>query len=99
MNLSDLDLDTARNLTWVGMGVAVLVGLLALKFAGSLVTKLLLLAASVGLVVLFFTQRDELNACATKVGDAAQTGANAALEVECRFFGRTVKLPDSLLRG
>jgi hypothetical protein len=99
MSLSDLDLDAARNLSWAGIAIAVVVALLALKFAGSLVTKLLFLAGCAALGVLLFSQRDELNACAARFSTAAQSGAAAAAEVECRFFGRTVRLPDSVTGG
>lgn len=99
MNLSDLDLDAARNLSWAGIGIAVVVALLALKFAGSLVTKLLFLVGCVGIGVILFSQRDELNACAARFAEAAQAGPAAAADVECKFFGRTVRLPDSVTGG
>ena len=87
----DIDLDTAKNLSVGLMGGSVVFLLLVLKFAKSVVTKLLLIAFAVGVGYLGFTQRDEVNACA----EAAKTllAEGNAIDLTCTFFGQEVSLP------
>ena len=87
----DIDLDTAKNLSVGLMGGSVLFLLLVLKFAKSVVTKLLLIVLAVGVGYLAFTQRDEVNACAEATKTLIAEG-NAA-ELTCTFFGQQVSLP------
>ena len=87
----DIDLDTAKNLSVGLMGGSVVFLLLVLKFAKSVVTKLLLILLSVGIGYLAFTQRDEVNACA-ETARTLLAGGNAT-ELTCTFFGQQVSLP------
>lgn len=88
----DIDLDTAKNLSVGLMGGSIVFLLLVLKFAKSLVTKLLLILIAVGVGYVAFTQRDDVNACA----EAAKTllAEGNAIELTCTFFGQEVSLPN-----
>ena len=90
MNLSELDVDAARNVSLIALGSSIFIALLVLKFVKSLVTKLILIIAC-GLVgFLSFTQRDALTACAEKV--AAQIEAGDTNTFDCSFFGRKIRV-------
>jgi hypothetical protein len=90
MNLSDFDVDAARNASLVALGISIFISLLVLKFVKSLVTKLILIIAC-GLVgFLSFTQRDALTACAEKV--TAQIEAGDTDTFDCSFFGRKIRV-------
>lgn len=86
-----IDLETAKNLSVGLIGGSVIFLLLVLKFAKSLVTKLLLIAVACGVSYLAFTQRDDVNACAAKV----RTIVNAQGDVNslsCSFFGQDISM-------
>jgi hypothetical protein len=90
MNLSDFDVDAARNASLVALGISIFISPLVLKFVKSLVTKLILIIAC-GLVgFLSFTQRDALTACAEKV--TAQIEAGDTDTFDCSFFGRKIRV-------
>ena len=90
MNLSDFDVDAARNASLVALGISIFIALLVLKFVKSLVTKLILIIAC-GLVgFLSFTQRDALTACAEKVTAQIEAGDTDAFD--CSFFGRKIRV-------
>lgn len=92
MNLSDFDVESAKNVSLIALGSSIFLALLVLKFVKSLVTKLILVIV-LGVVGYFsFAQRDAVTACAEKV--AAQIEAGETSNLECTFFGRTVRVPD-----
>ncbi len=87
----EIDLDTAKNLSVGMIAGSVVFLLLVLKFAKSLVTKLLLVAIAGGVAYLAFTQRDEVNACAEKVRTIVSTQGDVG-SVSCSFFGQDISL-------
>lgn len=87
----ELDLDTAKNLSVGLIGGSVLFMLLVLKFAKSVVTKLLFIVVAVGVGYLGFTQRDDLNACAEKVRTLVASSGNVN-DLTCRFFGQDISM-------
>ncbi|MEY3924953.1 MAG: hypothetical protein RIQ63_304 [Actinomycetota bacterium] len=87
----EIDLDTAKNLS-VGLIVgSVLFLLLVLKFAKSVVTKLLLVALALGVGYLAFTQRDDVNACAAKVR-TLMSAEGFVKDLSCHFFGQDISM-------
>lgn len=90
MDLSSFDAESAKNLSLLALGGSVFVALLVLKFAKSIVTKLILLVVCVAVGWAFFTQRDSLNSCIEATRQQVQSGQMKALE--CSFFGRSLKI-------
>ena len=82
--------DSVKNFSLMAMGGSFIGLLLVLKFAKSVVSKLLLLIVCVGIGVLAFTQRDAVNACIATASE--QTQAGTPFETSCTFFGQTVSL-------
>lgn len=91
MNIFDFDVENVKNYSFVAMGGSVVGLLLVLKFAKSVVSKLLLLIMFAGIGVLAFTQRDAVNACIASANEQLQSGT--PLATTCTFFGQEVKLP------
>ena len=90
MNLSNFDAESAKNFSLLALGGSVFVALLVLKFAKSIVTKLILLIVCGSLGWTFFSQRDSLNSCIEAARAQAQSGSLTSLE--CEFFGRSLKI-------
>jgi hypothetical protein len=84
------DADSVKNYSLIAMGGSFIGLLLVLKFAKSIVSKLLLLIVCVGIGVLAFTQRDAVNACIATASE--QTQAGTPFETTCTFFGQSVSL-------
>jgi hypothetical protein len=91
MDLSNFDVDAAKNVSLIALGSSIFIALIVLKFVKSLVTKLILVIVCVAIGFLSFNQRDALTACAEKV--TAQIEAGDTTTFECNFFGRTVRVP------
>lgn len=90
MNLSNFDAESAKNFSLLALGGSVFVALLVLKFAKSIVTKLILLIVCGSLGWAFFSQRDSLNSCIESARTQAASGSLTSLE--CEFFGRSLKI-------
>ena len=90
MNLSNFDAESAKNYSLLALGGSVFVALLVLKFAKSIVTKLILLIVCGSLGWAFFSQRDSLNSCIEAARTQAASGSLTSLE--CEFFGRSLKI-------
>jgi hypothetical protein len=84
------DADSVKNYSLMAMGGSFIGLLLVLKFAKSIVSKLLLLIVFVGIGVLAFTQRDAVNACVATANE--QTLAGTPFKTTCTFFGQSVSL-------
>ena len=82
--------DSVQNYSLMAMGGSFIGLLLVLKFAKSVVSKLLLLIVCVGIGVLAFTQRDAVNACVASANKQVQAGT--PFETTCTFFGQQVSL-------
>lgn len=82
--------DSVKNYSLMAMGGSFIGLLLVLKFAKSIVSKLLLLIVCVGLGALAFTQRDAVNACIATANEQAEAGT--PFETTCSFFGQSVSL-------
>jgi len=85
-----LDAESVKNYSLMAMGGSFIGLLLVLKFAKSIVSKLLLLIICVGVGALAFTQRDAVNACIAAANEQAQAGT--PFETTCNFFGQQVSL-------
>ena len=90
MNLSQFDAESAKNFSLVALGTSIFVALLVLKFAKSIVTKLILLIVCGALGWAFFSQRDSLNSCIEAARAQAESGTFTSLK--CEFFGRSLKI-------
>ena len=90
MDLSSFDAESAKNLSLLALGGAVFIALLVLKFAKSIVTKLILLVVCGVVGWAFFAQRDRLNSCIEAARLQVQSGQLDSLE--CNFFGRSLKI-------
>ena len=84
------DADSVKNYSLFAMAGSFIGLLLVLKFAKSVVSKLLLLIMFVAIGVLAFTQRDAVNACIASAKDQAEAGT--PLKTICTFFGQEVSL-------
>jgi uncharacterized membrane protein YfcA len=84
------DADSVKNYSLFAMAGSFIGLLLVLKFAKSVVSKLLLLIMFVAIGVLAFTQRDAVNACIASAKDQAEAGT--PLNTTCTFFGQEVSL-------
>ena len=90
MNLSNFDAESAKNFSLLALGFFVFAALLVLKFAKSIVTKLILLILCGSLGWAFFSQRDSLNSCIEAA--KAQARAGSLSRLECEFFGRSLTI-------
>lgn len=93
MNIFALNADTAKSASWLAIGGSFVLLLLVLKFAKSVITKLLLIILLAAIGVLAFSQREVLTVCINEV--KAQAEAGVAIDTTCEFFGRrvTISLP------
>lgn len=85
-----LDAENAKNYSLMAIGGSIIGLLLVLKFAKSIISKLLLLILCVGVGAIAFTQRDAVNACVATANKQAQAGT--PFETKCTFFGQQVSL-------
>ena len=90
-SMFEIDLDTAKNVSVGLIGGSVVFLLLVLKFAKSVITKLLLVALAVGVGFLAFTQRDDVNTCVEKVR-VLVTSEGYVKDLTCRFFGQDISM-------
>lgn len=88
MHLFALDAETAKSASLVAVASSIFALLLVLKFAKSVVTKLILMIVLAAVGVVAFTQRESLTACINKVKTQEQAGL--AIDTTCDFFGREV---------
>jgi hypothetical protein len=90
MNLFNLNADLAKNLSVGAIVSSVVVFLVVLKFASSLVTKLLLIGICCAVGYVGFTQRDSLNACIEVV--TAQASSGQSVKTTCKLLGQDVRV-------
>ena len=90
MNLINLNADLAKNLSVGAIVSSVVVFLIVLKFASSLVTKLLLIGICCAVGDVGFTQRDSLNACIEVVTAQAESGQ--PIKTSCKLLGQDVRV-------
>ena len=90
MNLFNLNADLAKNLSVGAIVSSVVVFLIVLKFASSLVTKLLLIGICCAVGYVGFTQRDSLNACIEVV--TAQAASGQSVKTTCKLLGQDVRV-------
>ena len=90
MKLFNLSADLAKNLSVGLIVVSVVTLLIVLKFASSLITKLLLVGVCCAVGYIGFTQRDNLNACIEVV--TAQAASGEPIELTCKLLGQDVRV-------
>jgi hypothetical protein len=90
MNLFTLNADLAKNLSVGTIVVSVVTLLIVLKFASSLITKLLLVGVCCAVGYIGFTQRDNLNACIEVV--TAQAASGEPITMTCKLLGQDVRV-------
>jgi len=90
MNLFNLSADLAKNLSVGAIVVSVVTLLIVLKFASSLITKLLLVGVCCAVGYIGFTQRDNLNACIEVV--TAQAASGEPIDMTCKLLGQDVRV-------
>jgi hypothetical protein len=90
MNLFNLNADLAKNLSVGAIVSSVVIVLVVLKFASSLITKLLLIGVCCVVGYLGFTQRDSLIACIEVVRAQAESGQ--PVETTCKLLGQNVRV-------
>jgi len=90
MNLFNLSADLAKNLSVGTIVVSFVTLLIVLKFASSLITKLLLVGVCCAVGYIGFTQRDDLNACIEVV--TAQAASGEPVELTCKLLGQDVRV-------
>jgi hypothetical protein len=90
MNLFNLNADLAKNLSVGAIVVPVVTLLIVLKFASSLITKLLLVSVCCAVGYIGVTQRDNLNACIEVV--TAQAASGEPIEMTCKLLGQDVRV-------
>lgn len=90
MKLFNLSADLAKNLSVGAIVVSVVTLLIVLKFASSLITKLLLVGVCCAVGYIGFTQRDNLNACIEVV--TAQAASGEPIELTCKLLGQDVRV-------
>ena len=90
MNIFNLSADLAKNLSVGAIVVSVVTLLIVLKFASSLITKLLLVGVCCAVGYIGFTQRDNLNACIEVV--TAQAASGEPIELTCKLLGQDVRV-------
>ncbi|MEY4873482.1 MAG: hypothetical protein RJB41_184 [Actinomycetota bacterium] len=90
MNVFNLSADLAKNLSVGAIVLSVVTLLIVLKFASSLITKLLLVGICCAVGYIGFTQRDDLNACIEVV--TAQAASGEPIEMTCKLLGQDVRV-------
>ena len=90
MNVFNLSAGLAKNLSVGTIVVSVVTLLIVLKFASSLITKLLLVGVCCAVGYIGFTQRDNLNACIEVV--TAQAASGEPIELTCKLLGQDVRV-------
>jgi len=90
MNVFNLSADLAKNLSVGAIVISVVTLLIVLKFASSLITKLLLVGVCCAVGYVGFTQRDNLNACIEVV--TAQAASGDPIEMTCKLLGQDVRV-------
>lgn len=90
VNFFTVEAESARTFLLSTTGGSILLLLIVLKFAKSLVSKLILSIFFIGIGTLAFTQRDDLTACIEQV--SAQIQAGQAMASTCSFLGQEVKV-------
>ena len=90
MNIFNLSADLAKNISVGAIVVSVVTLLIVLKFASSLITKLLLVSVCCAVGYIGFTQRDNLNACIEVV--TAQAASGEPIELMCKLLGQDVRV-------
>jgi hypothetical protein len=90
MNIFNLSADLAKNISVGAIVVSVVTLLIVLKFASSLITKLLLVGVCCAVGYIGFTQRDNLNACIEVV--TAQAASGEPIELMCKLLGQDVRV-------
>ena len=90
MNIFNLSADLAKNLSVGAIVVSVVTLLIVLKFASSLITKLLLVGVCCAVGYIGFTQRDNLNACIEVV--TAQAASGESIAMTCKLLGQDVRV-------
>ena len=90
MNIFNLSADLAKNLSVGAIVVSVVTLLIVLKFASSLITKLLLVGVCCAVGYIGFTQRDNLNACIEVV--TAQAASGEPIEMTSKLRGQDVRV-------
>ncbi len=90
MNVFNSSADLAKNLSVGAIVVSVVTLLIVLKFASSLITKLLLVGVCCAVGYIGFTQRDNLNACIEVV--TAQAASGEPIELTCKLLGQDVRV-------
>lgn len=90
MNVFNLSADLAKNLSVGAIVVSVVTLLIVLKFASSLITKLLLVGVCCAVGYIGFTQRDNLNACIEVV--TAQAASGEPIAMTCKLLGQDVRV-------
>ena len=90
MNVFNLSADLAKNLSVGAIVVSVVTLLIVLKFASSLITKLLLVGVCCAVGYIGFTQRDNLNACIEVV--TAQAASGESIAMTCKLLGQEVRV-------
>ena len=90
MNVFNLSAEFAKNLSVGAIVVSVVTLLIVLKFASSLITKLLLVGVCCAVGYIGFTQRDNLNACIEVV--TAQAASGEQIEMTCKLLGQDVRV-------
>ena len=90
MNVFNLSADLAKNLSVGAIVVSVVTLLIVLKFASSLITKLLLVGVCCAVGYIGFTQRDNLNACIEVV--TAQAASGEPIGMTCKLLGQDVRV-------
>jgi len=90
MNVFNLSADLAKNLSVGAIVLSVVTLLIVLKFASSLITKLLLVGVCCAVGYIGFTQRDNLNACIEVV--TAQSASGEPVELTCKLLGQDVRV-------
>ncbi len=90
MNVFNLSADLAKNLSVGAIVLSIVTLLIVLKFASSLITKLLLVGVCCAVGYIGFTQRDNLNACIEVV--TAQAASGEPIELTCKLLGQDVRV-------
>jgi hypothetical protein len=90
VDLFTLEAESAKTFLLSTTGGSIFLLLIVLKFAKSLVTKLILSILFVGIGTLAFTQRDNLSGCIEKV--SVQIQAGQAMDSKCSFLGQDVQI-------
>lgn len=90
VNFFTVEAESAKTFLLSTTGASIFLLLIVLKFAKSLVSKLILSIFFIVLGTLAFTQRDDLTACIEQV--SAQIQAGQVMDSTCSFLGQEVKV-------